>query len=196
MAAGKSSKRVKLRTKAERRQRTQQATDEYATPPNGSAPSAPPRDSAGEAVAADRQVALRIRDALQQLRGRTGREPTAKVSGAGGVRRARGSGGATRQPVKSAKKDAPSSQRTTALRRATVLERRRRLQPKLSAAEERMAAAQEELQLFDTVQTVPEYAANPFAAVMQHLSDTMDVLQPQTPDVGRAERVVGAGHRR
>ncbi|KAG5508436.1 hypothetical protein JIQ42_08177 [Leishmania sp. Namibia] len=205
MAAGKSSKRVKLRAKTARRQHTQQAAGECAMPSNNLSSSSPSTGSSGEAAAAllaapttteaDRQVALHIRDALQQRRGRTGRASAARVSGASGVRATQGMDGAKRQSVKSAKKDMPSSQRTAALRRVKMLERRRQMLPKMSAAEERMAAAQEELKLFDKVQTVPAYAADPFAAVMQHLSATMEVLQPLTPNVGRAERATDAGRR-
>ncbi|TPP43970.1 Ribosome biogenesis protein SLX9 family protein [Leishmania donovani] len=149
MAGGKSSKRVKLRTKIARRQQTQHATDEHAPSSSGLSSSPPPVGGAGEATAApptevDRQAALHIRDALRQRQGRTGRAPAMKVKEARGVR--------------------------------------------ATAAPTRMTVAQEELQLFDAVQTVPAYAEDPFAAVMQHLSATMDVLQPQTPDEGLAAR--------
>ncbi|TPP43105.1 hypothetical protein CGC21_30015 [Leishmania donovani] len=200
MAGGKSSKRVKLRTKIARRQQTQHATDEHAPSSSGLSSSPPPVGGAGEATAApptevDRQAALHIRDALRQRQGRTGRAPAMKVKEARGVRATAAPVGAKRKHAMNAKKDKPSSQRTAALRRATVLERRRLTLPRMSAAETRMTVAQEELQLFDAVQTVPAYAEDPFAAVMQHLSATMDVLQPQTPDVGIAARAVGARRR-
>ncbi|CBZ23109.1 uncharacterized protein [Leishmania mexicana MHOM/GT/2001/U1103] len=200
MAGGKSSKRVKLRTKIARKQQAQHAAGEHAPLSSGLSSSPPPVGGAGEAKSAlptevDRQAALHIRDALRQRQGRTGRAPAMKVKEARGVRATAAAGGAKRKLAMNAKKDKPSSQRTAALRRATVLERRRLMLPRMSAAEARMAVAQEELQLFDAVQMVPAYAEDPFAAVMQHLSATMDVLQPQTPDVGIAERAVGAGRR-
>lgn len=200
MAGDKSSKRVKLRTKIARKQQTQHATGEHALSSSGLSSSPPPTSGAGEATGAlptevDRQAALHIRDALRQRQGRTGRAPAVKVKEARGARATSAPGGAKRKLAMNAKKDKPSSQRTAALRRATVLGRRRLTLPRMSAAETRMAVAQAELQLFDAVQAVPAYAADPFAAVMQHLSATMDVLQPQTPDVGMAERAVGARRR-
>lgn len=64
------------------------------------------------------------------------------------------------------------------------------LLPTRSPAEERMAVAQEELQLFERVQRVPEFCADPFGSVMQHLTSSMTSLQPLTPDVGRIPREI------
>ncbi|GET85482.1 hypothetical protein, conserved [Leishmania tarentolae] len=200
MAGGKSSKRVKLRTKISRKQRTQRRTGEHESASNELSSSPQSTSGAGEVPAApptevDRQAALQVRDALRQLQARTGRAPSMQAKAVRGNRATSGSGGAKRKLLMNPKKDTPSSQRTASSRRATALERRRLMLPRMSAAEERMAVAQEELQLFDKVQAVPAYAADPFAAVMQHLSATMDVLQPQTPDVGIAERAARTGRR-
>ncbi|KAK7199012.1 hypothetical protein NESM_000868900 [Novymonas esmeraldas] len=168
----------------------------------------PPRQSLTSD--ADRQAALHIRDALRQRRGRTARAPAMKASSSSSsttttaaataaAAAAATAGAASRvSQRKRAKKESTSasaSQHPAARRRAAVLERRRLMLPAMSAAEARMAVAQQELQLFDKVQTVAAYTADPFSAVLQHLSATMDALQPQTSDVGRAERTISANHR-
>ncbi|KAG5512122.1 hypothetical protein JKF63_07587 [Porcisia hertigi] len=201
MAGGKSAKRVKLRTKIDRRQQAEHATSEQ-VPLSNVLSSSPSSASAGGTTAAslaaqspteaDRQVALHIRDALRQRHGRTGRAPVAmRLKEAVGRRTTNQvKDGPKRRLGKSAKKETASSQHPVgALRRRLTV-------PHRTAAEKRMTVAQEELQLFQKVQTVSAYMADPFAAVMQHLSSTMDALQPQTPDVGLAERTSGAGRRR
>ncbi|KPA74961.1 hypothetical protein ABB37_08929 [Leptomonas pyrrhocoris] len=145
----------------------------------------------------DRGAALQIRDALRQRRGRTSRAPattttpTSTSASTSARRQPKSDDRTLRRKRQSAKKESKtdgSAMHPAALRRAAVHERRRLLVPPVSAAAARMAVAQEELHLFDKVQTVPAYAADPFAAVMQHLSATMDTLKPQTPDVGRVAR--------
>lgn len=61
-------------------------------------------------------------------------------------------------------------------------------QRRRTAAQERMAVAAEELSLYDSVVSVPAFAADPFAALQQHLSTTMESLKPLTDDVGRLPR--------
>ncbi|CAJ1005344.1 hypothetical protein Q4I28_000664 [Leishmania naiffi] len=197
MTGGKLSKRVRLRAKNSRKQQAHHVSGEHAPPSSGLSSSPPPATPPTHSpTKAHRQEALDIRDALRQRRGRARPAAAMKVTGASSSRTTPGSGDAKRRLAKKAKKDTPSSQRTAGRRRATLLQQRRPVLPQMTAAEERMAVAQEELNLFDKVQTVPAYVADPFAAVMQHLSSTMDALQPQTPDVGPAERAVGAGRRR
>ena len=213
MVGGKSTKRVNLRTKIARKQQAQHtgaAGDQPVLSPSPPVDSAehfaqhPPRSTNAPFghPEEDRQTVLQIREALRQRQGRTSRAPAAATAAetpapaTRAVKAKERKSSSKRQAAKkeSKKNSAPAAAavaKTThsaARRRAAVRERRRFLLPQLSSAEARMATAQEELQLFDKVQTVPAYAADPFAAVMQHLSATMNTLKPQTPDVGRAAR--------
>lgn len=78
-------------------------------------------------------------------------------------------------------------QRRTTKSSGVIVNPRGGLHLHLTPAEQRMATAQQELALYERViDHVPAFAADPFAAVMEHLNSTMDMLQPQTPDVGRA----------
>lgn len=66
--------------------------------------------------------------------------------------------------------------------------RKRRTRPERGGASSRMALVHEELSLFDRVLSVPAFVEDPLGAVAEHLLSTMEMLQPQTPDVGRAAR--------
>jgi hypothetical protein len=218
MAGGKSTKRVNLRTKIARKQQAQHTGTAAASEPASLAANKLSHSSTSLAIAVDaaeatrtttdvnvpyghavedRQVALHIRDALRQRHGRTSRAPVmsgSSIGSSGSASAAQGTGKAEervrnkRQSAKKESKKDRAAMHPAAVRRVAAQERKRLMLPPLSAAEARMAAAQAELQLFEKVQTVPAYAVDPFAAVMQHLSATMVTLKPQTPDTGRAPR--------
>ena len=65
---------------------------------------------------------------------------------------------------------------------------------------QRMATMQSEMVHMKNVVQHPVYAADPMAAIQQHLSQTVTKLQPQTPDLGRAPKPPSqhavSGHRR
>lgn len=69
-----------------------------------------------------------------------------------------------------------------------VKSRTRELRALRGGASERMARVHDELDLFDRIVNVPEFAADPFAAIQEHLAATMEVLHPLTADVGRVPR--------
>ncbi|KPI84979.1 hypothetical protein ABL78_5970 [Leptomonas seymouri] len=217
MAGGKSAKRVSLRAKVARKQQVQHAGGEGASASvDSSAAAELDHLSASPSVATevaeahrtqssapyghaegDRETALQIRDALRQRHGRTSRahattttksSRTSETSSSKSMKATTNRSSQKRQSAKKESKKDASAIHPAELRRAAARERRRLLAPPMSAAEARMATFQKELQLFDEVQTVPAYVEDPFAAVMQHLSSTMDTLKPQTPDIGRAAR--------
>lgn len=63
-----------------------------------------------------------------------------------------------------------------------------RTRPERGGASARMAQVHEELNYFDKVLDVSAFKQDPLGAIEDHLTSTMLMLQPQTPDVGRAAR--------
>lgn len=55
----------------------------------------------------------------------------------------------------------------------------------LSSAQERLEAAKADMVLYDQAISTSLFQEDPFGAISQHLSSTMEVLKPLTPDVGR-----------
>lgn len=58
----------------------------------------------------------------------------------------------------------------------------------LSASRERLEASKADILLYEKAANTAVFQNDPFAAIDEHLTATMDTLKPQTPDVGRAPR--------
>lgn len=60
--------------------------------------------------------------------------------------------------------------------------------PLLSSAKERLDAMKADIHLYEKAVNTPLFQEDPLAVIVQHLDATLEVLQPKTPDVGRAPR--------